>query len=443
MPARLQHRQAQVPPPTAVGNAPASTQIRMSGNGLNLAIDDNEPLEWPLSRARTQALIDAEVGDVSDASEARSVRFVPDRVSLSDGWAKLLDHALPDVALTIGYPAGTQLHAEFDGFEVHGPGQVESPKLARSSTDGAIGELFVVMRVARKGGEIMTVAFEDGDKYRSTTTPLVVAYRTTAAPSITPIQSGCLTIVTFKLYADDATPDRHPTIDAIAQVLRVGNPSYSYIHDTYSAFVLPLTKDHAKSHLVYGLVDDADKELVTLLAAAADRAGYDWALPRATLKEGREEWQPYQHGTSMTLQWWNDSECPGTLSFDVPTGRLVDPHNRLPDDELAGDVATPGFHFGTMYLSALVLIPRDKADRLRTKIRPYWAMESAYDAIHGGQVRQAEHLLDCLIREMVPDRPETSYEWQGEPSQLDTPGWDTPDERYTDTRTVEFTAHQE
>lgn len=43
----------------------------------------------------------------------------------------------------------------------------------------------------------------------------------------------------------------------------------------------------------------------------------------------------------------------------------------------------------------------------------------------------------------MPDRPETSYEWQGEPSQLDTPGWDTPDERYTDTRTVEFTAHQE
>lgn len=76
---------------TAVGNAPASTQFRMSGNGLNLAIDDNEPLKWPLSRARTQALIDAEVGDVSDASEVRSVRFAPDRVSLSDGWSKLLD----------------------------------------------------------------------------------------------------------------------------------------------------------------------------------------------------------------------------------------------------------------------------------------------------------------------------------------------------------------
>lgn len=254
----------------AVGNAPASTQFRMSGNGLNLTIDDNEPLKWPLSRARAQALIDTEGGDVSDASEVQSVRFAPDRITLGDGWAKLLDQALPDVALTIGYPAGTQLRAEFDGFEVHGPGPVEAPKPGRNSTDGAIGELFVVMRVARKGGEITTEASGDGDYFHSTTTPLVVAYRTAAAPTITPIASGCLTIVTFKLYADDATPDRQPTIDAIAQVLRVGNPSFSYIYDTYGAFVLPLTKDYAKSDLAYGVVDDADKELVTLLAAAAD-----------------------------------------------------------------------------------------------------------------------------------------------------------------------------
>lgn len=428
---------------TAVGNAPASTQFRMSGNGLNLAIDDNEPLKWPLSRARAQALIDAEVGDASDASEVQSVRFAPDRVSLSDGWAKLLDQALPDVALTIGYTAGTQLRAEFDGFEVHGPGRVDAPKPARSSTDGAIGELFVVMRVARKGGEITTEAFGDGDYYRSTTTPLVVAYRSAAAPTITPIKSGCLTIVTFKLYADDATPDRQPTIDAIAQVLRVGNPSFSYIYDTYGAFVLPLTKDYDKSDLAYGIVDDADKELVTLLAAAADQAGYDWALARAELKDGRDVWRPHHHASNMTLQWWNDSKCPGTLSFDVPAGCIVDPHGRLPDTELAGGSATPGFHFGTMHLSALVLIPRDKADRLRTKVRPYWAMESAYDAIQGGQVQRAEHLLECLIRAMMPDSPETSYEWQGEPSILDTSGWDIPDERYTDTRTMEFTAHQE
>ncbi|WP_125107320.1 hypothetical protein [Gulosibacter massiliensis] len=428
---------------TAVGNAPASTQFRMSGNGLNLAIDDNEPLKWPLSRARTQALIDAEVGDVSDASEVRSVRFVPDRVSLSDRWSKLLDQALPDVALTIGYAAGTQLRAEFDGFEVHGPGRVEAPKPARSSTDDAIGELFVVMRVARKGVEITTEAFGDGHNHRHTTTLLVVAYRTTAAPTITPIKSGCLTIVTFKVYADDAAPGRQPTINAIAQVLRVGNSSYSYVHDTYGAFVLPLTKDHAKSDLAYGLVDDADKELVTLLAAAADHTGYDWPLARAELKDGRDMWRPHHHVTSMTLRWWNDSKCPGTLSFDVPTGCLVYPHGRLPDDELAGGIATPGFHFSTMYITALLLIPHGKAVRLRTKIRPYWAMESAYDALQGGQVKRAEHLLDCLIRVMMPDRPETSYEWPGEPSILDTPGWDTPDERYTDTRTVEFTAHQE
>ena len=96
-----------------------------------------------------------------------------------------------------------------------------------------------------------------------------------------------------------------------------------------------------------------------------------------------------------------------------------------------------------MYITALLLIRHGKAVRLRTKIRPYLAMESAYDALQGGQVKRAEHLLDCLIRVMMPDRPETSYEWPGEPSILDTPGWDTPDERYTDTRTVEFTAHQE
>lgn len=118
----------------------------------------------------------------------------------------------------------------------------------------------------------------------------------------------------------------------------------------------------------------------------------------------------------MTLQRWNDSELPGTLSFDVPAGCIVAPHGRLPDDELADGIASPRFHFGTVYLSALLLIPHGKAVRLRTKIRPYWAMESAYDAIHGGQVRRAEHLLDYLIREMVPDRPDTSYEWRGEPS---------------------------
>lgn len=118
----------------------------------------------------------------------------------------------------------------------------------------------------------------------------------------------------------------------------------------------------------------------------------------------------------MTLRWWNDSKCPGTLSFDVPTGCLVYPHGRLPDDELAGGIASPRFHFGTVYLSAFVLIPHDKADRLRTKVRPNWAMESAYDALQGGQAKRAEHLLDCLIRVMVPDRPDTSYEWRGEPS---------------------------
>lgn len=154
-------------------------------------------------------------------------------------------------------------------------------------------------------------------------------------------------------------------------------------------------------------------------------------------------WRPHHHATSMTLQWWNDSNCPGTLSFDVPTRCIVDPHGRLPDADLVGGNATPGFHFGTMYLAALVLIPRDKADRLRTKVRPYWAMESAYDALQGGQLERAEHLLDCLIRVMMPDRPETSYEWQGEPSILDTSGWDIPDARYTNTRTVEFTAHQD
>lgn len=60
----------------------------------------------------------------------------------------------------------------------------------------------------------------------------MVAYRTSAAPTTTPIKSDCLTIVTFKVYADDAAPGRQPTIDAIARVLRVGNSSYSYIHDT-------------------------------------------------------------------------------------------------------------------------------------------------------------------------------------------------------------------
>lgn len=73
--------------------------------------------------------------------------FAPERVTPGDAWAVRLEQTLPQIALMLGFPVGTQLRAELEGFELHDAGEYVPPM---SNDDGAMGHVLVLMRTPQK-----------------------------------------------------------------------------------------------------------------------------------------------------------------------------------------------------------------------------------------------------------------------------------------------------
>lgn len=420
---------------STAASAPANAQLPISGSKLTVSIDGEKPIAWPLTEPRARALFDAEHPAEPAASNRKSVTFTPERVTLGEVWGERFEQTLPDIALMLGFVSGTHRRTEFEGFELHAPGEFVPPT---PTDDDAVGQVLVLMRSPRQGAAVSTAAVANDDRGHANT-PRLIAYRSGEAPSFTPLEGGHLAVMRFKLFADDAPVSRDATIEQATLLLATlftGSSSHRAFRSALEKLILPLSRDYAKGDLCYGFLEQHDTELISILGAAADRVGCEWMLARGAVP-GSE--LAYARHSAMELEWWNDKECPGTIELIVRENEVVDPFGLVVSRDSHWHRYSPSaLPFAPQHVSALVLIPRETSDHIRTKVRPFWALESARNSLKWGIHERATSLLDSLVAELRPTRQRGPYEWDQRPSQLDTSGWEYIDPALDVSGSIEF-----
>lgn len=361
--------------------------------------------------------------------------LTPEQVTLGGNtWQTELATALNHLGSQLGLPQTARLTAELHSMLVYGKGQFFAPHQDSEKHDDMVATLVVSLPSDHSGGELI---IDDGGtpmQYSASDNELVlVAFYADRHHEVLPVQTGHRVTLTFNVLID-ADPVEAPAelVEGASALLR----EY-FSSSTVSRFGNELGVPHRLAFLLdheysqHGLRPDrlkgSDAQRVATLVAAADDAGFEYALALAEIEETWDvhpamdfDYEDFEDDEfedfddiggdlnelidgSTVLTWWADTQAHGTIHLPLdgddevcavtPTASLQ-PY----DSDFEGYVGNYGNTEDRWYRrAALLMWPKDHAFTIRAQASPSWALTTIQHSLEAGQFDVARNQTTSLL----------------------------------------------
>jgi hypothetical protein len=290
---------------------------------LHIEVRGVGPIELPVSQAQARQLCllgrPARYGRGERTVLDRRVRdtweIPKSRVKIDKrGWDRVLVPVLDRLGHDLGVPSGCKLRAELHSMLVYAPGQFFAEHQDSEKDDAMVGSLVVGLPSNFKGGALEVSHGGKLATYRGSKSALsFVAFYGDCRHQVKPVTSGYRVVLTYNLLlrgkAASSTVDLDPElVGSLARCLDehfaspVGADRLVYLLD----------HEYTRRGLDWSRLKGADARRVTVLKAAAERAGCDVVL---ALADVHEMWSAYEsderdrwYGRSRYSRWDEDDD---------------------------------------------------------------------------------------------------------------------------------------
>jgi hypothetical protein len=424
--------------------AASSVQLKAKTGDLHLEIEGLGPVQLPMPAEQARQLCQlgqpARFGRGEETLTDPKVRDtweIPKplvRIEWSDAFRTILDA----VRSQLGLPSCCELAADFHSMLVYEPGQFFVAHQDSEKDDTMIGTLVVTLPSTYPGGQLVITHGGGTTAYRGPKSALsLVAFYADCRHEVRPVKSGYRITLTYNLLARGDTSGPVTGDDATARELarclgkhfttRVTSPYSRARTDPPNRLVYLLDYEYTARGLSWSRLKGTDAGRVSLLRAAADRAGCEAVLALADIQE---TWSAYESGPEYGYQDWDDDfvdegdeedsggegdsdeyELEELIDSSVRLTRWTGPAGTWSEDisltvgdaevcattrsadlqpyasEYEGYVGNYGNTLDRWYRrAALVVWPRDRAFTNRAEASPGWALDELGARVRAGDL---------------------------------------------------------
>jgi len=424
----------------------SSVEVTARMNDLSLEVEGYGRVQFPVTPAKARKLAalgqPARFGRGAETltdPDVRDTWEIPKNLVQAEWDEVVLKVVLATVKDELGLPSAAELTAELHSFLVYEPNQFFLAHQDSEKDDSMVGTLVVTLPSAYTGGELMVGHDEEWKAYRGSKTALsLVAFYADCRHEVLKVKSGYRITLTYNLlmHGDTRRPESDEgTIAELAGLLRehfsTAVPAYydGPATDIPKRLVFLLDREYTPRGLSWAGLKGADGSRVSLLRAAADRAGCETVLALADIKtthsafadDDDDDYDDYDGDddeycdedenvsdasdydihelidSEVTLTHWTQPDGTGLaeISLHVPAGEVcaVTPTGALEprDSEYEGYMGNWGNTLDRWYHRAAVVVwPRAKAFANRAETSPAWALDELASMASSGRVRDAQ-----------------------------------------------------
>jgi hypothetical protein len=356
--------------------------------------------------------------------DVRDTWEIPKHLVRAEWNDAILRVILATVKEELGLPNSAELTADLHSLLVYEPNQFFLAHQDSEKDDSMVGTLVVTLPSSYTGGDLMVGLGEEWKAYRGSKTALsLVAFYADCRHEVLKVKSGYRITLTYNLllHGDTSRPGGDEgTVAELAGLLRehLSTPVPGYYRGPAAGppkrLVYLLDHEYTSRALKWSRLKGADASRVSLLRAAADRAGCEAILALADVKTthsaftddyddyrygGRwdddcdedDEYDDDGHDTQYEIQELIDSEITLTHWTGPDGTRLEETSLSVDGDEVCASTETGNLepyseeYEGYMgnwgntldrwyHRAAVVMWPRDQAFANRAETSPAWAL---------------------------------------------------------------------
>ncbi|WP_322760481.1 2OG-Fe(II) oxygenase [Frankia sp. Cr2] len=442
-----------------------SVELTASTDDLSLEVEGVGPVTFPVPPAQARKLL----GLGQPARFGRGEETLVDP-GVRDTWeipkdlvrARWDDDALNGILTTakdeLGLPIAAELTADLHSLLVYEPRQFFLAHQDSEKDDSMIGTLVVTLPSSHTGGELVVRHLDERKTYRGPKTELsVVAFYADCRHEVLEVRSGYRIALTYNLLLCGDTDVPAGDEGAAAELADFLREHFSTPVPTYrpgavacppSRLVYLLDHEYTPRALGWSGLKGADAARVSLLRAAAERAGHEAVLAFADVKTTHSAYEP-DDGDGYRQRYWDeddedeDEDSDGPADYDIQELIDVDvtlTHWTGPDgdgleatsldvgtDEVCASTGTDDLepytseYEGYMgnwgntldrwyHRAAVVVWPREQAFANRAETSPAWALDALAEMALAGDVSGAkaavatlEPFWDSVLRARSPE----------------------------------------
>ena len=306
-----------------------------AAGGLQLEVRGVGPIKLPVSQAQARQLCllgrPARYGRGEQTLMDRRVRdtweIPKSRLKIDKRcWDETLVPVLGRLGRDLGLPSGRTLTAELHSMLVYAPGQFFVEHQDSEKDDAMVGSLVVSLPSTFKGGALEVRHGGRTATYRGSKKALsCVAFYSDCRHEVKPVRSGYRVVLTYNLLVGRETAGSvgDPDPELVVGLARCVDEHFAS-SGCPDRLVYLLNHEYTPRGLDRSRLKGADAPRVTLLEAAAERAGCEAVL---ALADVHETWTAYEsdernswYGRSRYSRWrdWDDDDDVDSLDGDQP-----------------------------------------------------------------------------------------------------------------------------
>ncbi|WP_462188592.1 MULTISPECIES: 2OG-Fe(II) oxygenase [unclassified Frankia] len=300
-----------------------SVGLTASRDDLSLEVEGVGPVAFPVRPEQARELLGlgqpARFGRGEETLTDPGVRDtweIPKHLVHAQWDDKALDVLLTTAKDELGLPIAAELTADLHALLVYEPGQFFRAHQDSEKDYAMIGTLVVVLPSSHTGGELVVRHLDEKMVYRGSKTDLsLVAFYADCRHEVTAVRSGYRIALTYNLLlrGDTALPEGDEGATAeLAGFLRehFGTPVASRYGrgaaDPPNRLVYLLDHEYTPRALGWSGLKGADAARVSLLRAAAERAGYETVLALADVKTTHNAYEADEDLGHRGGRYWDD-----------------------------------------------------------------------------------------------------------------------------------------
>lgn len=300
-----------------------STEPTARRESLSLAVEGFGHVKFPVTPAKARRLIalgqPARFGrgekTLTDP-QVRDTWEIPRRLVRVEWDDAVLADVLATVKEELGLPNAAGLTADLHSLLVYEPGQFFLPHQDSEKSDDMVATLVVTLPSSYAGGELMVEQNGERKAYRGSKTALsLVAFYADCRHEVLKVTSGYRITLTYNLllHGDTSRPEGDEgTAGELADLLRehFSTPTTRYQGGPPAAppnrLVYLLDHEYTPRGLSWQRLKGDDATRVSLLRAAADRAGCEAVLALADVKETHDAYPADELYGYQRRRWYGD-----------------------------------------------------------------------------------------------------------------------------------------
>ena len=339
---------------TLRGDAQAAFSVELTArtDDLNLEVEGFGQVRFPVTPAKARKL--AGLGQPARFGRGEETLTDPD---VRDTWeipkhlvrAEWNDATLKDILATVkeelGLPNAAELTADLHSLLVYETNQHFLAHQDSEKDDSMVGTLVVTLPSSYTGGELMVGHNEEWKAYRGSKTALsLVAFYADCRHEVLKVTSGYRITLTYNLllHGDTSRPEGDDgTVAELADLLRehFSTPVPRYYGgpaaDPPNRLVYLLDHEYTPRGLNWRRLKGADASRVSLLRAAADKAGCEAVLALADIKTTHSAFQADEGYGYRRRGWYEDYGEGEDEYYDDASGERQYDIQELIDSEVA------------------------------------------------------------------------------------------------------------